>query len=297
MAKRVKLHCQREGQGSAPAVAHIGAGRRGIEPAAPNKIKRIVVDLLSDYLFTTEEGAEGVLLQEGVAREKIHFAGSLVVDTLLRHRARVADAPILQELQLDNESGVKPFALLALRHLSNPRCKGYLPRLQQAFSWISQRMPVVFPASAAAVQRIQEADLGDYFIDHFQDGPDPWDARVRIRLIPPLGYFDFVGLMAAAKVVLTDSCGVEEECKVLGVPCVALTKAAQPATPGDGANIDPALIVGALIKAIEETFSRPVLPRGWDGRAAARIVEILNRDFGSSAASSAPPIQDESLGV
>jgi UDP-N-acetylglucosamine 2-epimerase (non-hydrolysing) len=286
VAKRVRLHCEGEEQSLVPALAHIEAGQRSFDRTSPQEVNCAIVDLLSDYLFTTEERANRNLLQEGVSQDKIHFVGSIAIDTLLRHRARVADSSILSDLQLSNGSSIRPFALLSLQHLSDTAGKGKLSQLQRAFSQIAQHMPVVFPASPAVTKSIHEADLGDYFIDHFLDGPEPWDARVRIRLIPPLGYFDFVRLMTAAKVVLADSRGVREESGVLGVPCITLSDHnSRPVTLEGGANvvaeIDPERIVEEFAKAMQGTFSRPALPWGWDGRAAERIVDILWKDLAS----------------
>lgn len=293
VAKRVRLHCEGEEQSLVPALAHIAAGQRSFDRTSPQEANCAIVDLLSDYLFTTEESANRNLLLEGVSRDKIHFVGSIAIDTLLRHRARVADSSILGDLQLSNGSSIGPFALLSLQHLSDTAGKGKLSRLQRAFSQIAQHMPVVFPASSAVLKSIHEADLGDYFIDHFLDGPEPWDARVRIRLIPPLGYFDFVRLMAAAKVVLADSRGVREECGILGVPCITLPN--HDSRPmileggvNDAAEIDPERIVNEFAKAIKGTFSRPALPWGWDGRAAERIVNILWKDLASGQPSKHP---------
>jgi UDP-N-acetylglucosamine 2-epimerase (non-hydrolysing) len=286
VAKRVRLHCEGEAQSLVPALAHIEAGQRSFDRTSPKEINCAIVDLLSDYLFTTEDSANRNLLQEGVSRDKIHFVGSVAIDTLLRHRARVADSSILSDLQLSNGSSTRPFALLSLQHLSDTAGKGKLLQLQRAFSQIAQHMPVIFPASPAVMKSIHEADLGDYFIDHFLDGPEPWDARVRIRLIPSLGYFDFVRLMTAAKVVLADSRGVREESGVLGVPCITLSDHnSRPVTLEGGAivvaEIDPERIVDEFVSAIQKTFSRPVPPWGWDGRAAERIVDILWNDLAS----------------
>jgi UDP-N-acetylglucosamine 2-epimerase (non-hydrolysing) len=288
VTKRVRLQRQDEEQSLVPALAHLDAGERTLDRTASLEVNRTVVDWLSDYIFTTDESAKRNLLQEGVSPAKIHFVGSIVIDTLLRHRARVADSAILNDLQLSNGSSVRPFALLSLQHLSDAESKGKLSQLQVAFSKIAQHMPVVFPASPAALKRIHEADLGDYFIDHFLDGPEPWDARVRIRLIPTLGYFDFVRLMSAAKVVVTDSRSIGEETGVLGVPCITLSDyTVKPVTPEGGANAlgetNPERIVDAFVKATQGTFSPPGLPWGWDGRAAERIVDILWNDFASGA--------------
>jgi UDP-N-acetylglucosamine 2-epimerase (non-hydrolysing) len=248
------------------------------------EVNRIVVDMLSDYLFTADESAAGILLREGVSGEKIHFVGSLVVDTLLGHRERIADSSILADLQLIDGPMIRPFALLAFQHLSRDHGLSRLSQLQLAFSEIARRMRVVFPASATVSKLIHEADLGDHFIDHFLDGPEPWDARMRIRLIPPLGYFDFVRLIGAAKVVLTDSRSVLEESRVLGVPCITLAgDASERFSPEAAASplvgADPERIMDAFARATQGAFSRPVLPSGRDGHAARRIVNVLLNDF------------------
>ena len=141
-------------------------------------------------------------------------------------------------------------------------------------------MPLVFPAHPRTLKQIQEADLGDYFVDHFMDGPEPWDSRVRIRLVPPLGYLDFLHLMSSAKVVLTDSGGIQEESTILGVPCITLRENTErPVTLTHGTNV----LVGSDCKKIIDEFSRlangdrviPPPPQLWDGNAAKRIIKTL----------------------
>jgi UDP-N-acetylglucosamine 2-epimerase (non-hydrolysing) len=204
------------------------------------------------------------------------------------------DSSILNDLHLSDGSGIRPFALLTLQHLSDADDKDKLSRMLRAFSAIAQQMRVVFPARPAALKAIKVADMADYFVDHFLDGPEPWDARVRIRLIPPLGYLDFVRLMSAAKVVLTDSSGVQEETRILGVPCITMADhTSRPVTLEVGANVlagtDPERIMGAFSKAVQGNFSLPEPPRGWDGRAAHRIVNILWNDFAPAEAREKPP--------
>ena len=174
-----------------PKLAHIEAGLRSFDRTMPEEINRIVTDSVSDYLFTTEDSANENLLREGVPAEKIFFVGNVMIDTLLRHRAKAAESTILQDLQLSEPQATKPYAILTLHRPTNVDDERVFSRMLQAFLAISQRMPVIFPAHPRTLKRIQEADLGDYFVDHFVQGPEPWDARVRIRLIPPLGYLDF----------------------------------------------------------------------------------------------------------
>lgn len=250
----------------------------------PEEINRIVTDSVSDYLFTTEDSANENLLREGVPAEKIFFVGNVMIDTLLRHRAKASESTILQDLQLAESQGTKPYAILTLHRPTNVDDERVFARMLQAFLAISQRMPIVFPAHPRTLKRIQEADLGDYFVDHFVQGPEPWDARVRIRLIPPLGYLDFLHLMSNASVVLTDSGGVQEETTILGVPCITLReKTERPVTLDQGSNV----LVGSSPENIMKEFNRVCRegrgsqrsPRYWDGNAANRIIKILVKEF------------------
>jgi UDP-N-acetylglucosamine 2-epimerase (non-hydrolysing) len=271
------------GKGSVPALALVQAGPRNFARTASQEVNRVAVGLLADYLFISEEKASLNLLHEGVAREKLHLVGSVNIDTLLRHRARAMHSSIVSDLQLTSGSDIKPFVLLTLHHLSGAEGVAKLHRLRGALSEIAHQMPMVFPASPAALRCIHEANLDDYFVDHFLDEPEPWDARVRIRLIPRLGYLDFVKLMAAANIVLTDSEGVQEKTRVLGVPCIILADGSSRwATPAGMAN----RLVGTESKRILDAFySEPEerasgsMPRFSDGRAAQRVIEILLNDF------------------
>jgi UDP-N-acetylglucosamine 2-epimerase (non-hydrolysing) len=127
-------------------------------------------------------------------------------------------------------------------------------------------------------------DLGDYFVDHFMDGPEPWDSRVRIRLVPPLGYLDFLSLLSAAKVVFTDSGGIQEEATILGVPCITLRKNTErPVTLESGTNVlvgtDPKRILGEFGHVLHGTRKSVTSPKYWDGFAAKRILKIICEDL------------------
>jgi UDP-N-acetylglucosamine 2-epimerase (non-hydrolysing) len=153
-----------------------------------------------------------------------------------------------------------------------------------SFLDISMRMPVIFPAHPRTLKRIQDEDLGDYFVDHFVQGPEPWDSRVRIRLVPPLGYLDFLRLMSEAKVVLTDSGGVQEETTILGVPCITLRdRTERPVTLEDGTNVlvgsDPEKIIMEFDRVYCNERKLERSPRFWDGNAAKRIIKVLVDDF------------------
>ena len=281
-----KTWCSTGGGGESyiPSLAHVEAGLRSFDRTMPEEINRIVTDSVSDYLFTTEESANRNLVREGVPQKHIHFVGNVMIDTLLRHRSKAKESTILSDLQLSNGAGAKPFAILTLHRPSNVDDKETFSRMLEAFLEISSRMPIIFPAHPRTLKRIQEADLADYFVDHFMEGPEPWDSRVRIRLIPPLGYLDFLSLMSEAKVVLTDSGGIQEETTILGVPCITLRQSTErPVTLEDGTNVlvgsDPQRIVNEFAKVSAGKMKRHSSPQYWDGNAAKRILKVLFDDF------------------
>ena len=179
---------------------------------------------------------------------------------------------------------MKPYAILTLHRPANVDDKRVFCHMLDAFLDISKRMPVIFPAHPRTLKRIQDEDLGDYFVDHFVQGPEPWDSRVRIRLVPPLGYLDFLRLMSEAKVVLTDSGGIQEETTILGVPCITLRDSTErPVTLEHGTNVlvgsDPEKIIREFDRVSRNEQKSNRSPRYWDGNAAKRIIKVLVDDF------------------
>jgi UDP-N-acetylglucosamine 2-epimerase (non-hydrolysing) len=166
-------------------------------------------------------------------------------------------------------------------------------QLLDAFLDISKRMPVIFPAHPQTLKRIQDEDLTDYFVDHFVQDPEPWDARVRIRLVPQLGYLDFLRLMSEARVVLTDSGGIQDETTMLGVPCITLRDSTErPVTLERGTNVlagsNPEKIISEFNRAYDTRRKATRSPRYWDGNAAKRIIQVLLDDFCSEQSVVAP---------
>ncbi len=267
-----------------PKLAHVEAGLRSSDRTMPEEINRIVTDSISDYLFTTEESANRNLLHEGIPEERIFFVGNVMIDTLLRYRSKAQESTIVRDLQLSDAAGVKPYAILTLHRPANVDDKRVFTRMLDAFLDISRRMPVIFPAHPRTLKRIQEDGLGDYFIDSLVQGPEPSDSRVRIRVVPPCGYLDFLKLMSEAKVVLTDSGGIQEETTILGVPCITLRENTErPVTIAEGSNV----LVGSSPENIIREFNKVCAngtrpqrsPRYWDGNAANRIIRVLVNDF------------------
>ena len=279
-----------------PKLVHVEAGLRSFDRTMPEEVNRIVTDALSDVLFTTEESANENLIREGVQAEKIYFVGNVMIDTLLRYRSKPRESTILKDLQLFDKDQAKPYAILTLHRPANVDDPEKLIKILDAFLQISRDMPLIFPAHPRTLKQIQEADLGDYFVDHFIDWPERWDSRVRIRLLPPLGYIDFLELMSLAQVVLTDSGGIQEETTILGVPCITLRdNTERPVTLTHGTNV----LVGSDCKKIIEEFTRvvrgqreiPSAPQLWDGHAARRIIRILVEEERKSAGPSGAEVQ------
>jgi UDP-N-acetylglucosamine 2-epimerase (non-hydrolysing) len=223
-----------------------------------------------------------------------------MIDTLLRHRAKAKESTILNDLQLFGDSQVRPYAILTLHRPNNVDDAQTFSRMVQSFLEVSHHMPIIFPAHPRTLKQIQESDLGDYFVDHFMDGPDPWDSRVRIRLVPPLGYLDFLQLMAHAKVVLTDSGGVQEETTILGVPCITLRENTErPATLKHGTNVlvgaDPQKIIAEFSRVLQQSPKPQSVPPYWDGQAARRIVKVLSSSQTISRVIDSSPHNDDVL--
>lgn len=251
-------------------VAHVEAGLRSFDRAMPEEINRIVTDALSSFLFTTSRDANENLRREGIAAEKIFFVGNVMIDTLNKHRQRA------NLLETPRQFGLQPgcYALLTLHRPSNVDDPDVLGGILQALSQIQQQIPVLFPVHPRTVQRI--ADFG--FADRLAAAP-------RVKLVEPQGYLAFLDLMMHARLVLTDSGGVQEETTILGVPCLTLRENTErPVTVSEGSNelvgTDPARILAAAHRILAGQGKASRTPVLWDGQAARRIVAVLRERVG-----------------
>ncbi|HEX9107929.1 MAG TPA: UDP-N-acetylglucosamine 2-epimerase (non-hydrolyzing), partial [Longimicrobiales bacterium] len=251
-------------------LAHVEAGLRSGDRTMPEEVNRVVTDALSDLLFTTEAAAAENLAREGVPPTKIHFAGNVMVDTLLRFlpRARALCPPERVGLQREG------YAVVTLHRPSNVDRPEVLQGILHALAEIGTRLDVVFPVHPRTRAQLEEVAAGM-----------PLGVS-RLRLTEPLGYLEFLGLVDGARLVLTDSGGLQEETTALGVPCLTLRENTErPATIELGTNrlvgTDPAAILPAVSEVLEQPPRPPVeevcRPPLWDGRAAQRIVATLRR--------------------
>ena len=256
-------------------IAHIEAGLRSFDMTMPEEVNRRLTDAISDLLFVTEKSGVENLKHEGVPEKKIFVVGNVMIDCLLRHRELASRSPILDRLgMLQNGSGCRPYGVLTLHRPSNVDDAGTLRGVLSAVQTLAEEMPVFFPVHPRTRKNIDSFGLRRYLAE---DG-----GSAGIVPLDPLGYLDFLSLNDQARLVLTDSGGVQEETTVLGVPCLTLRENTErPATVEHGSNqvvgVSSDRIIAAgrrLLQNPERISRRPPL---WDGKAAPRIVAILRK--------------------
>jgi UDP-N-acetylglucosamine 2-epimerase (non-hydrolysing) len=253
-------------------VIHIEAGLRSYDRSMPEEINRILTDQISDILFTTERDAGDNLRREGIASERIHFVGNVMIDTLktqLPHAAPVSETLRRAGVSVDLLRSKNMFATLTLHRPSNVDDASVLRTLLGAVADISRFIPVIFPAHPRTQSRIKEFGLRGLI-----------DAS-NIALLPPQGYLEMLGLMKDARVVLTDSGGIQEETTALGVPCITLRhNTERPITVSEGTNsiagTDPEKIRILVKDVLHSGGKAGKVPENWDGKAAHRISAVLH---------------------
>lgn len=269
-------------------VAHIEAGLRSFDRAMPEEINRVLTDDLAVWLFASEPSAVVNLRLEGHRDEHIHLVGNVMIDSLQRFLPAAKKSGAVKVFDLltgwsSAESPVaRPFALVTLHRPSNVDDAGRLAALAGALAELGRRVPVLFPAHPRTAERLRAFGLSAGF-------SDVWNREGRgVRLVPPLGYLEFLDLMSAAACVLTDSGGIQEETTALGVPCLTLRETTErPITVEEGTNtivgLAPARILAAADSALSgrSRHSGPQAsgPPLWDGHAGERIISILRNDL------------------
>jgi len=250
------------------AVAHIEAGLRSWDWRMPEEVNRVLTDRISELLFTPSRDADENLAKEGIDRGRVHFVGNVMIDSL--HAA----LPRVRESRVHEQLGVRKgeYALATLHRPSNVDEPAALERLLVALAEVSGRIPVVFPIHPRTRSRLD----GDPSLRAKAEG-----AR-GLKLVEPIGYLDFLALTANARLVMTDSGGIQEETTALGVPCLTVRhNTERPVTVEVGTNTlvgtDPAQVVPAAVAVLEGRGKKGRVPDLWDGRAAERIARILVR--------------------
>ena len=246
------------------AVAHVEAGLRSFDRTMPEEINRVLTDHLSDLLFTTEHSAHDNLRREGIPDERVHFVGNVMIDTLLAHRDRA------RRLAAPERYGVAKgeYVLLTMHRPTNVDDPKVFEELMGAIAEIACDVTVLFPVHPRTRPSVLQSAHAAALV-----------SRSRLRLLEPLGYHEFIGLMDDSAAVLTDSGGAQEESTALGIPCLTLRENTErPITVTDGTNhvvgCDPGAIVAAWRK-VSGNSRRSTRPPLWDGCAAPRIVDVL----------------------
>jgi UDP-N-acetylglucosamine 2-epimerase (non-hydrolysing) len=246
-------------------VAHVEAGLRSRDRSMPEEINRLLTDQIADLLFTPSADANENLLAEGIPSERIRLVGNVMIDSLYKHLEGARQSRIKGQLGLTDNN----YAVLTLHRPANVDEPVAFGRILEALEKIGEQLPIVFPVHPRTRKTIAQHGF---------------DQRVEklagLRLIDPLGYLDFLSLYSGARLVLTDSGGIQEETSVLGIPCLTLRENTErPITVTMGTNkivgTDTEKIVAAAFAALEET-TKPIssIPL-WDGHTAERILAAL----------------------
>jgi UDP-N-acetylglucosamine 2-epimerase (non-hydrolysing) len=243
-------------------VAHVEAGLRSFDWTMPEEVNRVLTDRMASLLFTPSEDGDANLKREGIDADRIVRVGNVMIDTLMRQLEDSRRSRVLDDLDLRPGS----FAALTMHRPSNVDDPTALRGILTALGDVAQELPIIFPAHPRTRARMREFGIA---------------APANVRLLEPMGYVDFLRLWSNARLVLTDSGGLQEETTALGIPCLTLRENTErPITVEQGTNrvvgSDPERIRNAVRSILrgEETRARRV-PELWDGRAAERIVEAL----------------------
>jgi len=236
-------------------VAHVEAGLRSFDRSMPEEINRLATDQLADFLFTPSEDGDVNLKREGIALEKIHRVGNVMIDSLIR---------FLPAAELTRNGTPKRYALVTLHRPSNVDDGEKLKNILKCLLEVQDRVEVIFPVHPRTRQRIAEFGI---------------DAS-RLHLTGPLPYLEFLGLQVRATVVITDSGGIQEETTYLRVPCLTMrSNTERPITVSMGTNVlvgsDTGKLKTELLKVLEGKGKVGDIPPLWDGRAGERIADVL----------------------
>ncbi|MCK4236140.1 MAG: UDP-N-acetylglucosamine 2-epimerase (non-hydrolyzing) [Candidatus Krumholzibacteria bacterium] len=259
------LACSLVGAKQLVPVAHVEAGLRSFDLTMPEEINRMVTDILSRFCFTTSPEAEDNLSREGVSKDRIFFVGNIMIDSLLHYLDKAEESRILDELGLEERN----YILVTLHRPSNVDARGVFRDILRALDELSCSIPVVFPVHPRTRKMIDSVK-------------SPSSKFSGLRLTEPIGYLDFVKAMKSARMVITDSGGIQEETTVLGVPCLTVrNNTERPITIELGTNIlvgtKGERILSEARKVLDGFVTEHRIPLLWDGKTAERIADILEK--------------------
>lgn len=239
-------------------IAHVEAGLRSFDRTMPEEINRILTDHISDLLFTTEPSGNENLLNEGIDTKKIYYVGNTMIDSLRTHLDRALKLEPWGKYDVHPEN----YIIVTLHRPANVDQPEVIHKIADALDEIGRSFPLLFPMHPRTRNR----------------NPELWSKKHNIRIIEPLGYLEFLGLMANARVIVTDSGGIQEETTALGVPCITIRQNTErPVTITQGTNqlisSDYQSIVNAVHNASKTGNAR--IPELWDGHASERVVDVI----------------------
>jgi UDP-N-acetylglucosamine 2-epimerase (non-hydrolysing) len=254
-------------------VAHVEAGLRSFDRSMPEEINRLLTDAIADLLFVTEDSGRANLLREGIDPAKIHLVGNVMIDALLGRRPAWNRSAVFSRLRLAPDSS---YVVLTLHRPSNVDDAGTLTALLEALHELGRYCPILFPVHPRVRPQLEPLEHVAWLAPESSD-PCP---KKGLTCVSPLGYLEFIHLMSRARLVLTDSGGIQEETTILGIPCLTLRDTTErPVTVTHGTNrvigTDPRRLVREALRALEEPPRPPTPPPLWDGQAARRIVDLL----------------------
>lgn len=246
-------------------VAHVEAGLRSRDWTMPEEINRVVTDAISDLLFTPSRDADENLLREGVPSERIHFVGNVMIDCLLTQLQKTENRDTLRRFGMD----AGHYAILTLHRPSNVDDPEVFSGIVNVMIELSRELPIIWPVHPRSRKMLQRLGL----VRHIESCKG-------LRLTDPIGFLDMLTLNRRARMIITDSGGLQEEATVLGVPCITLRQNTErPITIEAGANRvvgnHPAGIRFAVCSVLNGNRQKIHIPELWDGKAAVRIIDVL----------------------
>ena len=265
-------------------VAHIEAGLRSFDRGMPEEINRLVTDSISDYLFTTCEEADTNLLNEGHPAGHIFMVGNVMIDSLLKSQKASGSSRILDNLFLLQNGQVSAYSLLTLHRPSNVDDKDTLVEIFEALRLLAKDSLIIFPVHPRTRKQIESFGMTSLFnvLDADAGNGQYYSKPVfdKINCTMPLGYLDFIKLLSHARLVLTDSGGIQEETTVMKVPCLTLRHNTERSiTVREGTNLlvgnNKQKIIDGARSQLKKDFSSIQAPKFWDGEASRRIIHIL----------------------